>query len=244
MATTTLQDIIADQVTKRMEFIARNRERLVEAFIAETGCKPSEAELVEVRDLNQTRIFIRPRTQSGWESFVSSGAAKRMEARDALTTQLKCAETEIAELKANLAASEQQVKRWRQRLISSDHEQETIAREWKERAERAELEVASQKMLVRSLKGRVERAEAECAALRSKFDARADETASGMANGKLSTACKWSACGHPRQVVAGCILPCAHLSCADSIIGERMIWIDGVYQRVAGQDGFEWVKRP
>ena len=33
--------------TARMKFIAENRERIVEAFLAETGLQPSECEQVE-----------------------------------------------------------------------------------------------------------------------------------------------------------------------------------------------------
>ena len=44
---TTLDETIAKAVNDRMRFIAANREKLIEAWVAETGLSPSESELVE-----------------------------------------------------------------------------------------------------------------------------------------------------------------------------------------------------
>ena len=40
-------DLIRDVTEKRMRFVLKYRELLVEAWLAETGLKPSENELVE-----------------------------------------------------------------------------------------------------------------------------------------------------------------------------------------------------
>ena len=43
------------------EKIMNNREKYMEAFIAETGLKPSECEIVEKRNKNEIAFYIRKR---------------------------------------------------------------------------------------------------------------------------------------------------------------------------------------
>jgi hypothetical protein len=62
VATDTAKEI-AEIARRRVELIMTNREKLCEAFIAETGLKPSECELVEdTSDPYRTVLSIRPRT--------------------------------------------------------------------------------------------------------------------------------------------------------------------------------------
>lgn len=54
---------IADLVEKKMKFIAENRERFVEAFLAETGFLPSEVVMVQKEDgPGRTHIWFERKT--------------------------------------------------------------------------------------------------------------------------------------------------------------------------------------
>lgn len=54
------QDEIAKLAAERVRFIIAGRERLMEAWVSETGCKPSESELVEQHDADGTvRVSVR-----------------------------------------------------------------------------------------------------------------------------------------------------------------------------------------
>lgn len=49
-------------VEEKVRWITENRERLCEAWVAETGLLPSESELVEVHEPDgTTRVFVRRR---------------------------------------------------------------------------------------------------------------------------------------------------------------------------------------
>ena len=41
--------------------IMKNRERILEAFIAETGLKPSEIEMVQINDYDKIRWYVQKR---------------------------------------------------------------------------------------------------------------------------------------------------------------------------------------
>ena len=56
-------------VKKKMKVIMRNREKIATAFIAETGCKPSECIMVE-RHLSDGSIGIMFRMQTKMEKIV------------------------------------------------------------------------------------------------------------------------------------------------------------------------------
>jgi hypothetical protein len=65
MAKTAFQEAIDKAVAERMKFIAANRERLIEAWIAETGLLPSESEMTEQHMIDGTiRVTVGRRRQS------------------------------------------------------------------------------------------------------------------------------------------------------------------------------------
>ncbi len=56
--------LLVKQVNERYKIIMKKREQIVEAFIAETGLKPSECEMVEKRCLDNRIVwYIRKRKQ-------------------------------------------------------------------------------------------------------------------------------------------------------------------------------------
>ena len=60
------QDEIAHLAGERVKFIIANRERLVEAWVAETGSKPSESEIIERQGSDGTvRVTVRKRPVVG-----------------------------------------------------------------------------------------------------------------------------------------------------------------------------------
>lgn len=60
------QDEIAQLAAERVKFIIANRERLMEAWVSETGCKPSESEIVEQHDTDGTvRVSVRKKPIAG-----------------------------------------------------------------------------------------------------------------------------------------------------------------------------------
>lgn len=54
-------DLLSQQVRLRYRRIIEEREKIIEAFIAETGLKPSEIELVEIRSLDEISWYVRKR---------------------------------------------------------------------------------------------------------------------------------------------------------------------------------------
>ena len=49
------------QIQAKYNEILKHREAIIEAFIAETGCHPSECEQVITHDMNTIKWFVRKR---------------------------------------------------------------------------------------------------------------------------------------------------------------------------------------
>jgi hypothetical protein len=61
----TMRAKIEESITSAMRQISDHRETFVRAFLAEVGCLPSEAEMVEQRDLDGvTTLTLRRRTSA------------------------------------------------------------------------------------------------------------------------------------------------------------------------------------
>jgi hypothetical protein len=54
-----LYDGLKGIVDKQYEFIMKNKEKLLSFFIAETGCKPSECEMVQQNKSDEIIVFFR-----------------------------------------------------------------------------------------------------------------------------------------------------------------------------------------
>lgn len=59
-----LKSLIEKEVEEKLRFISANRERLIEAWIAETGLLPSESVLVEQRFSDRIEISVRRKNET------------------------------------------------------------------------------------------------------------------------------------------------------------------------------------
>lgn len=64
VSTSEWADLAQRSVDARLKLIMKNREKLVQAFIAETGLLPSECELIETHTGFSTVVRIRRRGES------------------------------------------------------------------------------------------------------------------------------------------------------------------------------------